>query len=162
MNFSKIAAISALSLILSACASTQPTPSVQSKQPVSRQHFAVMSGIPEPYTSMENPLPKGHETRDRGAGIFAKHCATCHGEHGAGDGKAGRELTPSPGNLVWLSDIPEKQWDAYMYWATAEGGAALGTAMPGYKETLSPDEIWAVTAYIQANLPFVSQWGIPE
>lgn len=162
MNFSKIVAIPALSLILSACATTQALPSAQSKQAVSRQHFAVTSGIPEPYTSMENPLPRGRETREKGAAIFAKHCTACHGKSGAGDGKAGRELSPSPGNLVWLSDVPEKQWDAYMYWATAEGGSALGSAMPAYKDSLSPDEIWAVTDYIQANLPFVSQWGIPE
>jgi len=30
--------------------------------------------------------------------------------------------------------------------------------MPAYKDSLSSDDIWAVTAYIQANMPFVSQW----
>ena len=40
-----------------------------------------------------------------------------------------------------------------MYWTIAEGGAAFGTAMPAFKGTLTENDIWAVTAYIQARLP---------
>jgi len=40
-----------------------------------------------------------------------------------------------------------------MYWTIAEGGAQFGTAMPAFKNALSSDDIWAVTAYIQARLP---------
>lgn len=94
----------------------------------------------------------------RGAVVYTQHCLSCHGKEGVGDGAAGRSLSPSPGNLVWLSDVPRKQWDAYMYWTIAEGGAGLGTAMPAYKDRLSADEIWAVTAYVQAYLPFDSRW----
>jgi len=126
--------------------------------PMPRHYLITRWGIPEPYTSMTNPLPRKHAILKRGKAVYKEHCASCHGDQGAGDGEAGRDLDPGPGNLVWLSDVPEKQWDAYMYWATAEGGIALGTAMPAYKDTLSSDDIWAVTAYIQANLPFVSQW----
>jgi mono/diheme cytochrome c family protein len=43
--------------------------------------------------------------------------------------------------------------DAFTYWTIAEGGAQFGTAMPAFKATLSKDDIWAVTAYIQARLP---------
>jgi len=49
--------------------------------------------------------------------------------------------------------MPMAQWDPFMYWTVAEGGAPLGTAMPPFKSVLSSDEIWAVTAYIQARLP---------
>ena len=40
-----------------------------------------------------------------------------------------------------------------MYWAIAEGGAPFGTGMPAFKDTLSKDDVWAVTAFIQAHLP---------
>ncbi len=43
------------------------------------------------------------------------------------------------------------------YWTIAEGGTALGTSMPPYKQLLTQDEIWSVTAYIQENIPFVSR-----
>jgi mono/diheme cytochrome c family protein len=44
-------------------------------------------------------------------------------------------------------------WDPFLYWTVAEGGARFGTAMPTFKDTLSEDDIWAVIAYIQAQLP---------
>ena len=123
-----------------------------------RHHLVATWGIPEPFADMTNPLPRRAKTLQRGRDIYTEHCASCHGKGGTGDGPEAKDLDPSPGNLVWLSDIPEKQWDAYIYWTTAEGGARLGTAMPAYGDTLTSEEIWAVSAYIQANLPFVSQW----
>jgi len=35
-------------------------------------------------------------------------CASCHGPTGRGDGEAGRELSPPPGNLAWLSRMPSR------------------------------------------------------
>lgn len=123
-----------------------------------RHHVVATWGIPEPYTDLTNPMPKRYETLRLGRAIYTEHCAPCHGKGGAGDGEDGKGLDPSPGNLVWLSDVPEKQWDPFIYWTTAEGGIQLGTAMPAYKDLLSREDIWAVSAYIQAKLPFVSQW----
>lgn len=177
MRLSRIAAISALSLALGSIAVAQAAttagedagaaatgqewpqePRWSGPGPMPRHYLVTMWGIPQPYAGMTNPLPDSGKVRKRGARIYAEHCASCHGARGAGDGEEGASLSPSPGNLVWLSDVPKRQWDAFMYWSTAEGGEMLGTQMPAYKDTLSSDEIWAVTAYIQANLPFVSQF----
>jgi len=117
-----------------------------------RHHFA-MSGIPAPYNSLSNPLPRTSETVGRGAAVYTKNCASCHGATGLGDGEAGRNLSPPPGNLAWLSQMPMVQWDPFMYWTVAEGGAQFGTAMPAFKDALSKDDIWAVIAYVQARLP---------
>lgn len=133
-------------------------PRWRGRGPMPRHYLVATWGIPEPYDAMSNPLPKNDKTLARGLAVYSEHCASCHGRRGAGNGEAGRGLSPSPGNLVWLSDVPEKQWDPFIYWTTAEGGIVLGTAMPAYRDTLSSDDIWAVSAYIQANLPFVSQW----
>jgi mono/diheme cytochrome c family protein len=118
-----------------------------------RHHFAMMSGIPASYRSMSNPLPRKAETVEHGGRIYAENCASCHGPTGAGDGAAGRDLSPPPANLAWLSQMPMAQWDPFMYWTVAEGGAQFKTAMPAFKDTLSKDDIWAVIAYIQAHLP---------
>ena len=118
-----------------------------------RHHFAMMSGIPSPYDSFKNPLPQSRETVDKGGAIYEKSCLPCHGPTGQGDGEAGRNLSPPPGNLAWLSQMPMVRWDPFMYWTIAEGGAAFGTAMPAFKGTLTENDIWAVTAYIQARLP---------
>jgi mono/diheme cytochrome c family protein len=118
-----------------------------------RQHFAMMSGIPAAYRSLGNPLPRTRETIERGAKVYAQNCASCHGNTGAGDGPAAQGLSPPPANLAWLAQMPMVQWDPFMYWTVAEGGAQFGTAMPAFKNTLSQDDIWAAIAYIQARLP---------
>ena len=117
------------------------------------RHHVAMTGIPAPYSSLSNPLPHARETVQRGATVFTENCASCHGATGQGDGAAGRNLSPPPGNLAWLSQMPMVQWDPFMYWTVAEGGAQFGTAMPAFKDALSKDDIWAVIAYIQARLP---------
>ncbi len=118
-----------------------------------RHHKAMMSGVPAPYSSFHNPLPRTRDAIDRGANVYAHNCASCHGTTGRGDGEAGRNLSPPPGNLAWLSQMRIAQTDPFMYWTVAEGGAEFGSAMPAFKDTLSGDDIWAVVAYIQARLP---------
>jgi mono/diheme cytochrome c family protein len=118
-----------------------------------RQHFAMMSGILAPYNSLSNPLPRTRDTVQRGGAVYEQNCASCHGTTGTGDGPVGRTLSPLPANLALLSQMPIGQWDPFMYWTVAEGGAQFGSAMPAFKNALSKDEIWEVIAYIQARLP---------
>jgi mono/diheme cytochrome c family protein len=127
-------------------------PGRQGRGPIARHHFAMMSGIPAPYASMTNPLPHTQAALDQGAKVYSDNCAACHGEQGQGDGPAGASLSPLPGNLAWLSEMPIGQWDPLIYWTVADGGSQFGSAMPAFKDSLSKDQIWAVTAYIQAHL----------
>ena len=120
---------------------------------MARMHFAMMAGVPAPYNSLSNTLPRTPETVNRGATVYEQNCASCHGKTGAGDGPVGRTLAPAPANLARLSQMPMVQWDPFMYWTVAEGGAQFDSAMPAFKDTLSKDDIWSVIAYIQARLP---------
>lgn len=38
--------------------------------------------------------------------------------------------------------------DAYNFWSVSEGGEAMGTAMPAFKQTLSEKERWQILLYI--------------
>ncbi len=118
-----------------------------------RHHLAMMWGVPAPYNTLNNPLPRTAATINQGAQVYAQNCQSCHGETGQGDGEAGRDLSPPPGNLAWLSQMPMVKWDGFMYWTVAEGGVPLGSAMPSFKDSLSKEDSWAVIAYIQARLP---------
>ena len=122
-----------------------------------RHHVAMMGGVPEPYTHLQNPLPRTRATVEHGAQVYAASCAACHGQTGQGDGPLARTLTPRPANLAWLSSMPMGRWDAYMDWTVSEGGAPVGSAMPAFKKSLSRDDIWAVIAYVQARLPTTSR-----
>lgn len=114
-----------------------------------RNHVAMMGNVPAPYANVSNPLPRTTATIERGAAVYSANCASCHGATGLGDGPGARNLSPRPANLAWLSQMPMSQFDPFMYWTIAEGG----TPMPAFKGQLSKDDIWAVTAYIQAHLP---------
>ena len=61
-----------------------------------RMHFAMMSGVPAPYNSMSNPLPRTRETVERGAKLYEQNCASCHGTTGLGDGPVGRNSRRHP------------------------------------------------------------------
>jgi putative membrane protein len=58
-----------------------------------------------------------------------------------GDGEAGRALNPSPALLAYMIQMPMAV-DEYMYWTISEGGQAFGTAMPAFKDSLEPNQIW--------------------
>jgi mono/diheme cytochrome c family protein len=118
-----------------------------------RNHAAMAGGVPAPYAKLANPLPKTAATVERGAKVYADNCASCHGPAGDGDGPAASNLNPRPANLAWLSRMPMSRWDPFMFWTVSEGGAPVGSAMPGFKTSLSETDRWAVIGYIQAHLP---------
>lgn len=82
-----------------------------------------------------------------GQAVFAANCATCHGERGRGDGPAATGLEPPPADLT----------DAA--WTTGDGSlqavrntiehGSPGTAMIGWKGTLTDAEIAAVAQYVK-------------
>ena len=41
--------------------------------------------------------------------------------------------------------------DDFLYWSIAEGGAKYGTAMPAFKDSLKPDQIWAIIAALKSG-----------
>ena len=120
---------------------------------MARNEAAMAGKVPAGYAGVRNPLPKTAATIERGARVYARHCASCHGATGLGDGPDGLALSPRPASLAWLSRMPIIRWDPFMYWTVAEGGAAFDTAMPAFRRKLSRDDRWAAIAYIQARLP---------
>ncbi|AOH82627.1 hypothetical protein AWL63_00125 [Sphingomonas panacis] len=120
---------------------------------IPRHHAIAANGVPEPYRTMRNPLPVSRATIAKGATLYATNCRSCHGLSGKGNGPIGRDVSPSPFDIAWLSEMKVSRFDGFMYWTIAEGGVPFGTSMPPYKKMLSPNDIWAVTTYIQAGLP---------
>jgi mono/diheme cytochrome c family protein len=118
-----------------------------------RHRQLMMGGVPEPYASMANPLPGTAPVIARGRAVFEQSCASCHGAEGWGNGEAGRELSPPPADLAMLVRMPMMRDDRYLFWAICEGGAAFGTAMPAFKDSLSDEEIWSVIRFLQGGLP---------
>ncbi|MEM8487099.1 MAG: c-type cytochrome [Bacteroidota bacterium] len=83
----------------------------------------------------------------RGAEIYAAICASCHGEKGEGIS------APALGNPMLLATAT----DGFLRYAIAEGRD--GTPMIAFKDSLSSDEIDAVTAFLRSR---ASGWDVPK
>jgi mono/diheme cytochrome c family protein len=123
---------------------------------MARHQKVVMYGVPAPYGTAGDPLPDSPQKVQRGSAVFDQHCASCHGWAGEGTGPEGFFLVPAPADLAWLARTPKGKADPYIYWSIAEGGKAFNSEMPAFKETLSQQDIWSVTAYIREGMPRAS------
>ena len=101
-------------------------------------------------------LASTHEVRPaatsaaRGAAVFSKYCALCHGSGGAGDGRAASMQKAPPANLTVSS-----RSKGYKLHIVRDGGAELGrsSSMPAWREVLSDEEIADVVEYVETLKP---------
>ncbi len=84
-----------------------------------------------------------------GAHIYRSRCAVCHGLPGENPPPIAAGMYPPPPQLFHgkgVTDDPAGE----TYWKVANGLRLTG--MPGFRETLSPDQMWQVTLLLsQAN-----------
>jgi high-affinity iron transporter len=90
-------------------------------------------------------LPTQPVDLSRGAALYARHCAECHGARGRGDGPRAAEMHPPPpalGDPVAMADVSP----ATMYRFIAVGVA--GTPMAGWAGALNADDRWSIVAHL--------------
>jgi S-disulfanyl-L-cysteine oxidoreductase SoxD len=89
-------------------------------------------------------LPPGHGDVLQGEAIFATKCASCHGVHGEG-----KPMDRLVGGIGTLRDKkPEKTVGSFWPYATTLFDF-VRCAMPlNAPQSLSPDEVYAVSAYV--------------
>jgi mono/diheme cytochrome c family protein len=78
---------------------------------------------------------------DQGPDLYAKYCATCHGEHGEGNGP-GTVGSASGGPAAFPKDMSE----AYIFWRVWEG--LPGSNMGSFQWLIKDDEVWSITLYV--------------
>lgn len=86
-----------------------------------------------------------------GAALYARHCAACHGDSGAGDGWNGANLPVTPtahSDPALMSARP----DDTLYDAIAAGGYVLDKSarMPAFGRMLEPGQIRALVVHIRS------------
>lgn len=94
------------------------------------------------------PGTEGFELQgDPAAGrvVYERHCVTCHGPGGTGDGREGQAFDPGPSDFTRIEPDAQR-----FYRATRDGGMAVGLsgAMPAFRHTLSDEEIQDVVAHL--------------
>lgn len=123
------------------------------------RHMTYMNyGVPKEYDGAKSSVMVGPETTAAGGALYGTHCAKCHGKDGLGEGDGGKALSPSPALLAYMIRRPISV-DEYLLWSISEGGVDFNSAMPSFKATLKPDEIWKIVAYMRAGFPDLPSAG---
>lgn len=93
------------------------------------------------------PMPRERPSAARGAVLYRRHCASCHGASGDGAGPAAAGLEPPPADLV-ADARHEEATPARDYQVITLGIPA--TSMAGWSGELTPAERWDLVAYTQS------------
>jgi len=99
--------------------------------------------VPDEFKTMKNPVAKGDASNKAGMVLYTKHCATCHGKTGLGDGVKARALKEHPGDFS--AAAYQNQTDGEHFYKTRVGRGE----MPKYEGKLSDDDIWNVVNYMR-------------
>ena len=101
--------------------------------------------IPAKYKNMENPK-KGDKSLERvGKMLYSKHCKSCHGARGEGDGPKAASMTV--GIRSFTSDEVQAQSDGVLYYQSFIGR----DEMPNFEKQIPVEEDpWAVINYIRS------------
>jgi len=98
---------------------------------------------PESATKMKNPNKVDEEFIAAGKALYAKHCKSCHGAGGKGDGSKASQLEISCGDFT--SESFKAEPEGVVYWKTTEGR----DPMPTFKKKTTEEERWQIVAYIE-------------
>jgi mono/diheme cytochrome c family protein len=104
------------------------------------------ASIPAGYSGISNPVEPEGDSIERGSELYATQCASCHGESGLGESRAGVNLDPPASPIAHTSQMLS---DDYLFWRISEGGVEFETAMPAWKDILEDEQIWDLVNYVR-------------
>lgn len=100
--------------------------------------------VPDKYNKMTNPVKSDDAAVKEGKALWTKHCQSCHGKSGLGDGPKAAQLKTEPGDLS-KGDF-QKQSDGSLFYKVSEGR----DDMPSFKKKMEDEEeIWQVITYVR-------------
>lgn len=110
--------------------------------------------VPEGLVPMFRAVAAAQEAVPRGPQLYALHCASCHGDRGAGDGPGAATLRPRPANFV-----EHEYSDARL--ARALWNGVDGSAMPAWRDH-APADLAAIAAVVKGFTAVRPDPPLPE
>jgi len=99
--------------------------------------------VPAEYETMKNPVDAGTDTA-MGKSLYTKHCKSCHGVEGYGDGPKAEDLDGELGDFS--SEEFQAQSDGALFYKTTVGR----DDMPEFIKKLPDDEDrWLIVNYMR-------------
>ncbi|MDP3313754.1 cytochrome c [Lutibacter sp.] len=99
--------------------------------------------VPSKYVTMKNPIDSKTDAAI-GKSLYTKHCKSCHGAKGLGDGPKAAEMKGDLGDFS--SAVFQKQTDGELFYKTSFGR----DDMPEYTKKIPNDEDrWLIVNYLR-------------
>lgn len=99
--------------------------------------------VPAKYVTMKNPVPADQDA-SVGKSLYDKHCKSCHGKEGYGDGPKAAEMKGDLGDFS--TEEFQAQTDGELYYKTTIGR----DDMPEFTKKLPDDEDrWLIVNYMR-------------
>ncbi len=100
--------------------------------------------VPAKYKKMENTASFDGEGKSVAKQLYSKHCKSCHGKTGLGDGPKAKELDTPSGDFS--AEGFQSQTDGELFYKTTFGR----DDMPAYDKKISSDEDrWLIVHYMR-------------
>lgn len=99
--------------------------------------------VPEKYQNMKNPTEASSDNIADGKALYAKHCQSCHGKKGLGDGTKAQDVEGDLGDFS--SEEFHSQTDGAIFYKSYIGRKD----MPNFEKKMSDEDMWFVVSYIR-------------
>lgn len=105
---------------------------------------------PEAERARANPVPASPEAVQKGRMLYGKHCESCHGRKGKGDGPAAEKGHEAPHDLTDAA-LQARLTDGEIFWKLTTGRKeGTHTVMPAFaREIPKDDDRWSVVHYVR-------------
>jgi len=100
--------------------------------------------VPAKYKKMSNPEDASSENISIGKNLYSKHCKSCHGKEGYGDGPKAEEVEGDLGDFS--SNKFKAQSDGALFYKSYIGR----NDMPNYEKKMSEEDAWLVVHYLRS------------
>lgn len=99
---------------------------------------------PDAAKKTKNPVKVDDESTGAGKTLYMKHCKSCHGAKGLGDGPKSKELDTSCGDFS-TKEVADMT-DGELFYKIKEGR----DDMPSFKKKITEDEeIWSIINFMR-------------
>lgn len=100
--------------------------------------------VPDAAAKKANPVKSDAESLKDAKELWTKHCVSCHGKMGAGDGTKAAQLETEMADFA--KEAVQKQSDGSMFYKILEGR----DEMPTFKKKIPEEsDIWGLVNYIR-------------
>ena len=101
--------------------------------------------IPSAAKKLKNPVPATEEAVDNGMFNYMKHCQSCHGKDGDGNGPRAANLSVKPSNFTDTEAMGERT-DGELFWQITHGRSP----MPPFEGKLPDQDRWELVDYLRS------------